>query len=625
MLPEDRLDPLPERDLGQAAALAPAFETQLDAAIRTTHEGHVTAVSRHGGIDLRVDHALDIRGKIVGVTFRSTAAMTAARMPVFSGEAIVSGGIVRAAAGTLSSARERSAMRSMGLSRPIERRRRSAGIGEEAPSVVRRCSMRLSTPPSEVPRVKTRTPASTASAAARIPLSQPTLSEHIHELEREMGAKLFDRAGRRVTLTDAGRAFAPHAAHIVASVGDARQAVSELDGLAHGTLLVGASTTPGIYVLPRVVAAFQRRHPGVTLTLTIANSRVIEERVRADELDIGCGAGSYGRLLQRSFDVVDAVEIFEPYVAAYGLPSLYRRVFVADALTFEFDYYDVVILGDVLEHLTEDDGVRLIERIYDRCDELVVAIPFLSEQAVEHGNPHEAHRQAAITHERFVTRYEGVIPYSLRYDYGVYVKDALSNRGIVPINDAFYLEEATRLLRGERNVTLVTAALTDAQADTLESVVRAPANLIVFAPPAIGERIQAARSGRATQIVSWDEGQAARDFPFADRLTPAQDPFALSTMFRLHDAACLDRFTSTHLFWVDAGAPRPEDVVAWSEKAPDVFVCGPSFFGGPKSVLRRASELYSGLLRAALERGWDGAAMTLLARTYPSLVHTVVA
>lgn len=128
-------------------------------------------------------------------------------------------------------------------------------------------------------------------AASRIRLSQPTLSEHIRELEREVGTRLFDRSGRRVTLTDAGRVFAPHAAHIVAAASDARQAVSELDGLAHGTLLVGASTTPGIYVLPRVVAAFQRRHPGVTLTLSIANSRVIEERVRADELDLGVVGG----------------------------------------------------------------------------------------------------------------------------------------------------------------------------------------------------------------------------------------------------------------------------------------------------------------------------------------------
>ncbi len=128
-------------------------------------------------------------------------------------------------------------------------------------------------------------------AAVRIHLSQPTLSEHIHELEREVGARLFHRSGRRVTLTEAGRVFAPHAAHIVAAAGDARHAVADLGGLTQGTLLVGASTTPGIYVLPRVVAAFQQRHPGVTLTLSIANSRVIEERVRADELDLGVVGG----------------------------------------------------------------------------------------------------------------------------------------------------------------------------------------------------------------------------------------------------------------------------------------------------------------------------------------------
>jgi DNA-binding transcriptional LysR family regulator len=128
-------------------------------------------------------------------------------------------------------------------------------------------------------------------AAARIHLSQPTLSGHVQELERELGARLFHRSGRRVTLTEAGRVFAPHASHIVAAAEDARHAVGDLGGLTQGTLLVGASTTPGIYVLPRVVAAFQHRHPGVALTLTIANSRIIEERVRADELDLAVVGG----------------------------------------------------------------------------------------------------------------------------------------------------------------------------------------------------------------------------------------------------------------------------------------------------------------------------------------------
>jgi DNA-binding transcriptional LysR family regulator len=128
-------------------------------------------------------------------------------------------------------------------------------------------------------------------AAVKIHLSQPTLSEHIKELEQELGKPLFHRRGRGVTLTEAGRVFAPRAAHVVASASDARQAIAELDGISHGSLMVGASTTPGVYVLPRVVAAFQQRHPRITLTLSIANSRVIEERVRADELDLGVVGG----------------------------------------------------------------------------------------------------------------------------------------------------------------------------------------------------------------------------------------------------------------------------------------------------------------------------------------------
>ena len=128
-------------------------------------------------------------------------------------------------------------------------------------------------------------------AAGRIHLSQPTLSEHVRELERELGKRLFARRGRDVTLTEAGRVFQPHALRVATAADDGRQAVAHLDGLRHGSLVVGAGTTPGIYVLPRVVAAFQRRHPGIELTLHIANSGVIEQRVRDGEVDLGVVGG----------------------------------------------------------------------------------------------------------------------------------------------------------------------------------------------------------------------------------------------------------------------------------------------------------------------------------------------
>ena len=128
-------------------------------------------------------------------------------------------------------------------------------------------------------------------AAKRIHSSQPTLSEHVGELERELGRKLFVRHGREVTLTEAGRVFDQYASRVVTTVEEARQAMDELDGLSHGSLLLGASTTPGLYVMPGIIAAFRARYPGVELKLQVANSQVIEERVKGRELDLGVVGG----------------------------------------------------------------------------------------------------------------------------------------------------------------------------------------------------------------------------------------------------------------------------------------------------------------------------------------------
>src|SRR6266545_1294835 len=128
-------------------------------------------------------------------------------------------------------------------------------------------------------------------AAKRIHLSQPTMSEHVRELEEELGAPLFDRRARSTTLTEAGRVFDSYASRITSMVADARQAIVELAGLTRGALTVGASTTPGIYLLPRLLATFRGRYPGIEVHLETGNSRRIEERIRAHELDLGVVGG----------------------------------------------------------------------------------------------------------------------------------------------------------------------------------------------------------------------------------------------------------------------------------------------------------------------------------------------
>jgi DNA-binding transcriptional LysR family regulator len=115
-------------------------------------------------------------------------------------------------------------------------------------------------------------------AAKKIHSSQPTLSEHVSELETELGKQLFFRRGRGrvVAVTEAGRVFVEFAERAVSAIEGGRQALADLDGLTHGSLLIGASTTPGLYVLPKIIAAFRTKYPGVDVKLQIANSQESE-------------------------------------------------------------------------------------------------------------------------------------------------------------------------------------------------------------------------------------------------------------------------------------------------------------------------------------------------------------
>lgn len=128
-------------------------------------------------------------------------------------------------------------------------------------------------------------------AAERLHLSQPTLSEHMRQLEEELGVRLFARHPRSVSLTEAGRVFGDYVTRVVATLAAGRQALAELDGLQRGSLVVGASTTPGTYVLPALIARFRDAYPGITVALRIANSRIVEERVRDGEVDVAVIGG----------------------------------------------------------------------------------------------------------------------------------------------------------------------------------------------------------------------------------------------------------------------------------------------------------------------------------------------
>src|SRR5947209_3514524 len=128
-------------------------------------------------------------------------------------------------------------------------------------------------------------------AAEELAISQPGVTFHIKALEREYGTELFERVGKRLYLTDAGRTLSTYVQRVSLLEEEARVALEELKGLESGLLVVGASATIGIYLLPEVVGEFRRRHPGIKVSLRVGNKRHTIERLLNNELDFGLVAG----------------------------------------------------------------------------------------------------------------------------------------------------------------------------------------------------------------------------------------------------------------------------------------------------------------------------------------------
>lgn len=120
----------------------------------------------------------------------------------------------------------------------------------------------------------------------------------------------------------------------------------------------------------------------------------------ASVLDIGCGHGYYPKLLKDHFiNKMDGVEIWEQYIKEYELHNLYNNIYNTNILDFKFDYYNFIILGDILEHLSREDAVSLIEYLCARCDEILVVVPYNLPQDVVNNNIYEVHLQPDLSDE----------------------------------------------------------------------------------------------------------------------------------------------------------------------------------------------------------------------------------
>ena len=123
-------------------------------------------------------------------------------------------------------------------------------------------------------------------AAERVHISQSGVSAQLRQLERELGAALIDRSGRRATLTGAGAAALEHARAALGSAASVRQAVGDVSEVIRGRLAVGMVTACTITGLFDALSAFHAAHPGVDIALGEDHSDRLVDRVRAGTLEL---------------------------------------------------------------------------------------------------------------------------------------------------------------------------------------------------------------------------------------------------------------------------------------------------------------------------------------------------
>jgi len=150
-------------------------------------------------------------------------------------------------------------------------------------------------------------------AGKAVHLSQPTISSHIKDLENHFECKLFDRLGKEATPTKAGELLYKYARKLLVLRDETETAMAEFQGKIKGRLVIGGSTIPGGYILPRLIGAFTTKHPEVTVSLIIGDTEQIIEDTLTGTLELGIvGAESSDNRIRQERLINDEMRLIIP-------------------------------------------------------------------------------------------------------------------------------------------------------------------------------------------------------------------------------------------------------------------------------------------------------------------------
>ena len=331
-------------------------------------------------------------------------------------------------------------------------------------------------------------------------------------------------------------------------------------------------------------------------------------------LDIGAGAGAYYDMLStEGFKNLDCVEAFENYIVDYKLREKYKNVILGDVtkLDIDFDQYDLIILGDVLEHIQVEDAKVLLNKM--KQSNVLIGVPFESPQGVHFDNTFEIHLQDDLTFINFFERFEGYKPFCLRFDYGLFVKESINTifletqqhpipkhyQEYIDLNFKDYELKNVDSIENDTNVdnsspqegelTIVTGLWNigrpgrdfDHYIQHFNNVLDIDAKLFIYISKEYEHLVWAKRKKHNTYVKifelddikdniykpHWDKTQEIRNKPEWFNQTGEggwltnspqaslewYNPIVQSKMFLLHSASIWNPFSSNYFVWLDAG------------------------------------------------------------------------
>ena len=138
-------------------------------------------------------------------------------------------------------------------------------------------------------------------------------------------------------------------------------------------------------------------------------------------LDVGACDGKWSNLLG-DYLLMDCVEIYAPNIAKHDLVSKYHNIYNADIRSLKYNDYDLIIFGDVLEHMSIEEAQEVLRYAWDKCKDLIVAVPYMWVNRSHYGNPYEVHIQDDLTPRNVLERYPSLQPAMITERYGYYTK-----------------------------------------------------------------------------------------------------------------------------------------------------------------------------------------------------------